>query len=67
LSIKTVATALEKQNVEFPGGCLTQETGETVIRTLGRVKSVQEFSSIVVSTEKGTLITIADIRRVYVA
>jgi multidrug efflux pump subunit AcrB len=64
LSIKTIATALEKQNVEFPGGRMTQEEGETVIRTLGRVKSVQEFSSIVVSTDKGTPITIANIGRV---
>ncbi|MBI3303259.1 MAG: efflux RND transporter permease subunit [Deltaproteobacteria bacterium] len=64
LSMKTVAEALAKQNVEFPGGRLTQESGETVLRTLGRVQSVREFASIVVATHKGTPITIADLGRV---
>jgi HAE1 family hydrophobic/amphiphilic exporter-1 len=64
LPMKTVANALAKQNVEFPGGRLTQEAGETVIRTLGRVQSVREFGNIVVTTQKGAPITIADIGRV---
>jgi HAE1 family hydrophobic/amphiphilic exporter-1 len=64
LSMKTVADALAKQNVEFPGGRMTQDSGETVLRTLGRVQSVREFESIVVSTHQGTPITIADIGRV---
>jgi HAE1 family hydrophobic/amphiphilic exporter-1 len=64
VSIKTVATALEQQNVEFPGGRMTQAEGETVIRTLGRVRSVREFENIVVATQGGTPITVADIGRV---
>ena len=53
LAIRTVAQALAKQNVEFPGGRITQESGETVLRTLGRVKSVREFEDIVVATNDG--------------
>lgn len=64
LPMKTVADALAKQNVEFPGGRMTQDAGETVIRTLGRVQSVREFENIVVATQKGAPITIADIGRV---
>jgi HAE1 family hydrophobic/amphiphilic exporter-1 len=64
LPMKTVANALAKQNVEFPGGRMTQDTGETVIRTLGRVQSVREFENIVVATHQGSPITIADIGRV---
>lgn len=64
LPMKTVADALAKQNVEFPGGRMTQESGETVIRTLGRVQSVREFENIVVATHQGSPITIADIGRV---
>jgi HAE1 family hydrophobic/amphiphilic exporter-1 len=64
LSMRTVAQALAKQNVEFPGGRLTEESGETVIRTLGRVQSVREFEDIVVATHKGAPITIADLGRV---
>ena len=44
LSIKTVATALDKQNVEFPGGRITRADGETVLRTLGRFASNPELS-----------------------
>ncbi len=64
LAIRTVAQALAKQNVEFPGGRITQESGETVLRTLGRVKSVREFEDIVVATKDGVPITLADIGRV---
>jgi HAE1 family hydrophobic/amphiphilic exporter-1 len=64
LPMKTVANALAKQNVEFPGGRMTQESGEAVIRTLGRVQSVREFENIVVATHQGAPITIADIGRV---
>ncbi len=64
LSMRAVARALEKQNVEFPGGRMTQESGETVIRTLGRVRSVSEFADIVVATQNGAPITVADIGRV---
>ena len=64
LAIRTVAEALAKQNVEFPGGRITQESGETILRTLGRVKSVREFEDIVVATNDGVPITLADIGRV---
>ena len=64
LAMRTVAQALAKQNVEFPGGRITQESGETVLRTLGRVKSVREFEDIVVATNNGVPITVADIGRV---
>ncbi len=64
LSIRAVATALDQQNVEFPGGRMTQDEGETVIRTLGRVRSVREFENIVVASKGDTPITLADIGRV---
>ena len=64
LSMRTIAQALARQNVEFPGGRLTQESGETVLRTLGRVRSVREFESIVVATRNGSPIKVADIGRV---
>ena len=64
LAMRTVAQALAKQNVEFPGGRLIQESGETILRTLGRVKSVAEFEDIVVATNNGIPITVADIGHV---
>jgi HAE1 family hydrophobic/amphiphilic exporter-1 len=64
LSISSVQTALEKQNVEFPGGRIIEASGETILRTLGRIRSVREFANIVVATQDGAPITIADIGRV---
>lgn len=64
LPMRTVAQALARQNVEFPGGRLTQQSGETVLRTLGRVRSVREFENIVIATQAGMPITVADIGRV---
>ena len=64
LAMRTVAQALAKQNVEFPGGRIIQESGETILRTLGRVKSVAEFEDIVVATNNSIPITVADIGRV---
>lgn len=64
LAMRDVAEALAKQNVEFPGGRITQAGGETVLRTLGRVKTVREFEDIVIATRDGVPITVADIGRV---
>ncbi|MGE4093271.1 MAG: efflux RND transporter permease subunit, partial [Candidatus Binatia bacterium] len=64
LPITAVETALKKQNVEFPGGRIVEAEGETILRTLGRIRSVREFESIVVATQNGAPITIADIGRV---
>lgn len=64
LAIRDVAEALAKQNVEFPGGRITRDSGETVLRTLGRVTTVREFADIVVATTDGVPITVADIGRV---
>lgn len=64
LSMQTVAQALAEQNVEFPGGRIIQESGEAVLRTLGRVESVREFANIVVTTIDSTPITLADLGRI---
>jgi hydrophobic/amphiphilic exporter-1 (mainly G- bacteria), HAE1 family len=64
LSMRDVARALEMQNVEFPGGRLVQEKGETVLRTLGRLQSVHEFENLVVARRNDVPITIADLGRV---
>ena len=64
LSIQQVATALRRQNQEVPGGRLDQGGRELVVRTLGRVSAVEQFSDLVVTTRQGTPIRIRDFARV---
>src|SRR3954462_3209177 len=61
LSIDQVRDAIEKENVETPGGTLEQGKGEVGLRTLGRIDAADQFNNIIVSTTNGTPVRIADI------
>ncbi len=61
LSITQVRAALRTQNVELPGGRVDQGSRELVLRTLGRVRSVSEFGSLVVGTLGDRPVMLSDI------
>ncbi|HEY7498482.1 MAG TPA: efflux RND transporter permease subunit [Vicinamibacterales bacterium] len=61
LSMSQVREALVAENVEIPGGTVEQGKGQLLLRTLGRVDASEDFNNIVVSTENGTPIRVADI------
>jgi len=60
-AIQQVAGALQRQNVEYPGGRLKQGMSEEVLRTLGRITDVSDFSRVIVSEFEGRPVTIGDI------
>ncbi|HXW84078.1 MAG TPA: efflux RND transporter permease subunit [Candidatus Binataceae bacterium] len=64
LSVQQVASALAAQNVEFPGGRMAQGMSEEMLRTLGRITNVADFSKIVVSEQNDRPVTIGDIATV---
>ena len=64
LTVGKVARALSAQNVEIPAGRMIEGSGETVVRTLGRVRSVGDFARIPVANREGTPITIGDVGEV---
>lgn len=64
ISIKDLKLAVQQQNIEIPGGRVEQENKDYTLRTLGRIKSVRQFSDIVVKTIKGAPIRIGDVGRV---
>jgi HAE1 family hydrophobic/amphiphilic exporter-1 len=64
LSIDQVRDAIQKENVEIPGGTLEQGKWEVGLRTLGRVDATSQFNDIIVATVKGTPVRIADIGHV---
>ncbi len=64
LSIQQVKDALQRQNVEIPGGRLTAGRTEEGLRTLGRIESVNAFEELIVADFKGSPVRVRDIGRV---
>jgi HAE1 family hydrophobic/amphiphilic exporter-1 len=60
LSISQVSLALQRQNIEMPGGRLDQGKRELTLRTLGRVASPEQFGDLVVSVNNGTPVRLRD-------
>jgi HAE1 family hydrophobic/amphiphilic exporter-1 len=65
LTVDQVRTAVERQNVEIPGGQFTAGPADVALRTMGRIKNVEDFNRIVISYRAdGSVITFADVGRV---
>ncbi len=61
LSIQQVKEALQKQNVEIPGGRITAGQREEGLRTLGRMESADAFNALIVADVKGSPVRVHDI------
>ena len=57
-------TAVERQNVEVPGGNFTSGPAEVALRTMGRIVDVEDFNRIILTYRDGSAITFGDIGRV---
>jgi HAE1 family hydrophobic/amphiphilic exporter-1 len=64
LSVDQVRNAIQRQNVEVPGGNFTTGPAEVALRTMGRMSNVDDFNRIVLTYKDGAAITFADIGRV---
>src|SRR5207237_9792635 len=65
LSVEQVRNAVERQNVEIPGGQFTAGPADVAVRTMGRIKNVEDFNRIVLSYRAdGSVITLGDVGRV---
>lgn len=56
-----VRTALEKENVELPSGRIEGDKTELTIRTLGRLKTAEEFNNLIIRESAGNIIRFKDI------
>jgi len=61
LSIIDVKTALQRGNVEVPGGRITSGGREEGLRTMGRLESVGGFEDLIVAERKGAPVRLRDI------
>ena len=61
LTIGDVREALRRQNTEIPGGRVDAGIRELTLRTLGRFRTAEDFSQMVVATVDGAPIRLADL------
>jgi HAE1 family hydrophobic/amphiphilic exporter-1 len=62
LTVEQVRNAVQRQNVEIPGGQFTAGPADVAVRTMGRIKNVDDFNRVVIAYRAdGSVITFADI------
>jgi HAE1 family hydrophobic/amphiphilic exporter-1 len=63
-TVLDVREALQRENIEAPGGRMITGPQELGLRTLGRVTSADQFSDIVIGTRAGNQVRIRDVAQV---
>jgi hydrophobic/amphiphilic exporter-1 (mainly G- bacteria), HAE1 family len=64
LTVDQVRFAVQRQNVEIPGGSFLAGPSEIALRTMGRIQNVEDFNKIIIAYQNGSVITFKDIGRV---
>jgi multidrug efflux pump len=64
LTVQDVIAAIRTQNVEVPAGRIESERREFSVRSLGELKTPDEFGALVVSSADGQVIRLRDLARV---
>jgi HAE1 family hydrophobic/amphiphilic exporter-1 len=64
LTVDQVRNAIQRQNVEIPGGSFVAGRSEIGLRTMGRLQDVNDFNRIILSQRNGQVVTFGDVGRV---
>ncbi|MEN8144670.1 MAG: efflux RND transporter permease subunit [Gemmatimonadota bacterium] len=64
LTVQDVQTAILTKNVEIPAGRIESARREFTVRSLGELKTPDEFSALVVSSSDGQVVRLGDVARV---
>jgi HAE1 family hydrophobic/amphiphilic exporter-1 len=64
LTVDQVRSAVQRQNVEIPGGSFLTGPAEINLRTMGRIQNVEDFNNIIIAYSGGSVIKFQDIGRV---
>jgi len=64
LTAEQVRNAIERQNIEIPGGSFVSGPSEIALRTMGRLTNVSDFTRIILSQQNASVIKLGDIARV---
>ena len=64
ITVQDVEAAIRSRNVEVPAGRIESERREFTVRSLGELKTPEEFGNLVVRSDGGVLIKLKDLARV---
>ncbi len=64
LTVQDLTSAIQARNIEIPAGRIESERREFSVRSLGQLRTPQEFADIVVSSQGGQLVKLGDVARV---
>ena len=64
LTVDQVRAAVQRQDVDVPGGSFISGPAEVDLRTMGRMQKVDDFNRIILSYKNGSAVTFGDIGRV---
>ncbi len=64
LTVQDVEAAIRSRNVEIPAGRIESDRREFTVRSLGELKTPEEFSRLVVSSGNGQIVKLEDLGRV---
>jgi multidrug efflux pump len=64
LTVQDIQQAIRTRNVEVPAGRIESERREFTVRSLGELKTPEEFGNLVVSNTDGILVKLKDLGRV---
>jgi len=65
LTPQDIKAALDKENVELPSGKIAGNSSELTLKTVGRLKTVQEFNNLIVKIEGDQTVKLKDIGEAY--
>ncbi len=61
--VNQIVNAVRAQNLEIPGGRLSQGAREATVRTLGRIREVEDFNDLVIADRNGYAVKVRDLGR----
>jgi HAE1 family hydrophobic/amphiphilic exporter-1 len=64
LTVDQVRSAVQRQDVDVPGGSFISGPAEVDLRTMGRLQNVDDFNRIILSSSNGSVVTFRDVGRV---
>ena len=63
-SVFDIESALQKNNIELPGGYLTEEPREITVRTMGKIANADDFGEIPIQVYGSTPVLVRDVATV---
>jgi len=66
LTVQDLETAIQRQNVELPGGRIESTQRELTVKTDSRLATPQQFEQVILSNKNGYLVRLGEVARVEV-